>query len=130
MYNNPMMVTQETTMKNRQLKRKKTYNLINSSPNSNLNLKQSKYHNTNIKEEIKSLCKHTNFGRLLLLLQTIIFSSRSNNFYKQQNMNHYNSLKIELSRLRPFSICITIWEVKGQITENQTRKVLLLIINS
>ena len=31
-----MMVTKQTTMKNRQQKRKKTYNLINSLTNSNL----------------------------------------------------------------------------------------------
>ena len=71
-----MMVKQETIMKNRQLKRNKTYNLVNSLTNFNLYQKQPKCHNTNIKGAIKSLCNHTNFGRLLLLLQTIIFTSR------------------------------------------------------
>ena len=66
-------------MENRQLKRKKTYNRINSSPNSKLSHKQSKYYNT-INDAIKFQCKHTNFGRLLLLLQTLIFSSKVKQF--------------------------------------------------
>ena len=82
---------------NRQLKRNKPYNLIKSSPNSNLSLKQSKYHNTSMKDAIKSLCKNTNFDRLLLFLQAIIFSSRVKQFLQTINMNHYQtytSLKI------------------------------------
>ena len=50
---------------------------------SKLSQKQSKYHNTSINDAIKFQCKHTNFGGLLLVLQTIIFKSGSHNFYKQ-----------------------------------------------
>ena len=38
---------------------------------------------TNNKDAIKCRCKHTNFGRLLLILQTIIFGSMFTQFYKQ-----------------------------------------------
>ena len=68
---------------NCQVKRKKTYNLINSCPNYYLTQKQSKYHNTNIKVASKSLCKHANFGCVVLFFQAIIFSSRVKQFLQQ-----------------------------------------------
>ena len=52
---------------------------------------------------MKSLCKHTNFGRLLLVLQTIIFRSRVTQFL--QTIKHQTlSNKIIVSQYIMISI--------------------------
>ena len=50
--------------------------------------------NTNNKDAIKSLCKHNNFGRLLLLLETLIFSSRAKQFLQTTKHQLYKSYKL------------------------------------